>query len=130
MKLVIDIPDRIHYAIELGITVNGSDASQMLIDAVKNGVPLPEGCGRLIDADALDVGPVFDENGNRIGYKYVTEGELANAPTVQAIPLSVIDEIKAEIDTLSDNEYFENLWMIDVKDIINRKVKKYTDGRL
>lgn len=51
MEIVINIPDRIHYAIELGITVNGSDASQMLIDAVKNGTPLPKGHGRLIDAD-------------------------------------------------------------------------------
>ena len=54
MKIVIDIPDRIHYAIEKDITVNGSKASQMLIDAVKNGTPLPKGHGRLIDADDID----------------------------------------------------------------------------
>lgn len=43
MKIVIDIPDRIQYGIEIGITVNGSEASQIVLDAVKNGIPLPEG---------------------------------------------------------------------------------------
>ena len=41
--MVIDIPDRIHYGIEKGITVNGSEASQILIDAVKKGTPLSKG---------------------------------------------------------------------------------------
>lgn len=40
MKLIIDIPDRIQYGIEHGITVNGSEASQIVLDAVKNGTPL------------------------------------------------------------------------------------------
>ncbi len=48
MKIVIDIPDRIHYGIEKGITVNGSSASQILIDAVKNGTPLPKEHGKLV----------------------------------------------------------------------------------
>ena len=43
IELVIKIPERIHYGIEKGITVNGSQASQILIDAVKNGTPLPKG---------------------------------------------------------------------------------------
>lgn len=54
MEIVINIPDRIHYAIELGITVNGSDASQMLIDAVKNGTPLPKWHGDLVDKNTLE----------------------------------------------------------------------------
>lgn len=54
IELVIKIPERIHYGIEKGITVNGSKASQILIDAVKNGTPLPKGHGRLIDADDID----------------------------------------------------------------------------
>lgn len=53
MKIVIDIPDRIKYGVEKGITVNGSRASQIVLDAVKNGTPLPKGHGRLIDADEL-----------------------------------------------------------------------------
>ena len=52
IELVIAIPERIHYGIEKGITVNGSKASQILIDAVKNGTPLPKG-HRFIDADEI-----------------------------------------------------------------------------
>lgn len=65
IELVIKIPERIHYGIEKGITVNGSKASQILIDAVKNGTPLPKGHGRLIYAK--DVG------------EYLT---LADVPTI------------------------------------------------
>ena len=39
MQIVIDIPDRIYYGAKNGITVNGSDASQILIDAVKSSTP-------------------------------------------------------------------------------------------
>lgn len=53
IELVVKIPERIHYGIEKGITVNGSKASQILIDAVKNGTLLPKGHGRLGDLDAL-----------------------------------------------------------------------------
>lgn len=54
MQIVIDIPDRIHYGIELGIAViDGSQVSQILMDAVKLGVRLPKGHGDLIDRKAL-----------------------------------------------------------------------------
>ena len=53
IELVIKIPERIHYGIEKGITVNGSKASQILIDAVKNGTPLPKGHGRIVDGDVI-----------------------------------------------------------------------------
>ena len=53
IELVIKIPERIHYGIEKGITVNGNQASQILIDVVKNGTPLPKGHGRLGDLDKL-----------------------------------------------------------------------------
>ncbi len=42
MQVMIDIPDRIHWVIEKSITVNGSSASQILINAVKNGIPIPD----------------------------------------------------------------------------------------
>ncbi len=58
MKIVIDIPDRIHYGIEKGITVNGSSASQIVLDAVKNGTPIPKGHGDLKDMGNLPY--VFD----------------------------------------------------------------------
>ena len=54
MRIVIEIPDRVHYGIEKGITVNGSSASQIVLDAVRNGTPLPEHYGRLIDADKAE----------------------------------------------------------------------------
>ena len=46
MQIVIEIPDRIYYGAKNGITVNGSDASQILIDAIKNSTPLPKGHGK------------------------------------------------------------------------------------
>lgn len=48
MKLIIDIPDGYDY---LSYIKNGSIASANILNAVKNGTPLPE--GRLIDADKL-----------------------------------------------------------------------------
>lgn len=53
MEIVIKIPDRIQYGIENGITVNGSEASQIVLDAVKNGIPLPKGHGALKDVDEV-----------------------------------------------------------------------------
>lgn len=78
IKLVIKIPERIHYGIEKGITVNGSKASQILIDAVKNGTPLPKEHGRLL---------IISENTvkeNMIGLdafqqKFIGEVDLSNA---------------------------------------------------
>ena len=49
--------------------------------AIKNGKPLPKGHKRLIE-DNFKVGPVFDEEGHRIGYQYVTQEDLNNAKTI------------------------------------------------
>ncbi len=49
MKVIIDIPNSL-YA-NLPKIVNGSIASKRILDCVKNGIPLPKGHGRLIDAD-------------------------------------------------------------------------------
>ena len=51
MKIVIDIPDRI-YKITQNRTLNIMD-DEILENALKNGTPLPEHHGRLIDADKL-----------------------------------------------------------------------------
>lgn len=86
VELVIRIPERIYYGVEKGITVNGSKASQILIDAVANGVPPPKGHGRLKDTDAIckdiiSALGIRDEN-------YLLEAEEAvykrikNAPTI------------------------------------------------
>lgn len=52
-ELVIKIPDRIYYGIEKDITVNGSRASQIVLDAVKNGILLPKGHEDLIEKSCL-----------------------------------------------------------------------------
>lgn len=48
-----------------------------LMDAIKNGVPLPEGHGRLIDGDKLLAQAQVDG-----AYDYVSAREIANAPTI------------------------------------------------
>lgn len=55
MKIVIDIREEDYKAIAKGYLPYGAIA-----DAIKNGIPLPEHHGRLIDADALD----FEEEVN------------------------------------------------------------------
>lgn len=49
--------------------------------AVKEGIQLPKGHKRLIE-DNFEVGPVYNEEGNRVGYNYVTQYELDNALTI------------------------------------------------
>lgn len=79
IELVVKIPERIHYGIEKGITVNGSKASQILIDAVKNGIPLPKGHGRLIDASNLLTITDYDGENEK---SYVLCNEIDNALTI------------------------------------------------
>ena len=50
-------------------------------DYIKNGIVLPKGHKRLIE-DNFEVGPVYDEEGNRVGYNYLTQEELDNALTI------------------------------------------------
>ena len=59
-----------------------------VIRAVRNGKVLPKGHKRLIE-DNFEVGPVFDEEGNRTGYKYLTQEDLNNALTI--IPADIED---------------------------------------
>ena len=53
----------------------------VIAEAIKHGTLLPKGHKRLIE-DNFRVGPVFDKEGNRIGYQYVTQEELENATTI------------------------------------------------
>ena len=55
MKLIIEIPDRIHFGIEKGFCVNGSDASQIVLDAIKNSTPIPD------NATVCDIEQIRDE---------------------------------------------------------------------
>ena len=49
MEIVINIPDNY----DLSKIQNGSIASKIILDAVKNGIPLPKGHGRIGDLDKL-----------------------------------------------------------------------------
>lgn len=52
MQLVIELPDDFKGYIE-DVLMGVGDASGILVDAVMEGIPLPKGHGRLIDADDL-----------------------------------------------------------------------------
>jgi hypothetical protein len=54
MKIVIDIPKKTYNEIkERTIVTCGESFAKTLVKYIKNGTPLPEHHGRLIDADAL-----------------------------------------------------------------------------
>ena len=48
---------------------------------IVHGKPLPKGHKRLIE-DNFEVGPIFDKDGNRVGYKYLTQEALNKALTI------------------------------------------------
>lgn len=60
MKLVIDIPEKYKDLLDKG-EADGSIRKSILL-AVSNGTPLPEGHGRLIDADELIKDRVENDN--------------------------------------------------------------------
>ena len=78
MKVVIDIPKN-----DYKLACNYPEA---LIDCyaryIKNGTPLPEKHGRLIDADALVPDICRDWEGGRVPPDYYSEECIRNAPTV------------------------------------------------
>lgn len=51
MRLVIDIPEEIYEQVK--DRTEDSNDEWITMRAVANGTPLPQGCGRLIDGDAL-----------------------------------------------------------------------------
>lgn len=53
IELVIKIPEEIYKASQI-IDVKYEDVIQIPLEVFKNGIPLPKGYGRLIDADALE----------------------------------------------------------------------------
>jgi len=93
---------------------------------------------RLIDADKL-----YPDRMTNKGNVAISQSQIAKAQTVEAIPLSVIDEIKAEIeheyascciceinenykfDEYGVSEYYEVDSINGVLEIIDAKVKEY-----
>lgn len=52
MELIIDIPEKIYKSSKI-INVLYEDVIQIPLEVIANGIPLPKGHGRLIDADKL-----------------------------------------------------------------------------
>lgn len=80
IELVIKIPEGLKkdFESEQWTALSCMEMKDVLI----NGTPLPKGHGRLIDADKLDVGGLYDEDGHLVGYKYVTKNDLSYVPTI------------------------------------------------
>lgn len=54
MQVVIDIPDAVYNQIKEGVDIKiPSKFVLTVLNAIKNGTPLPKGHGRLVDADIL-----------------------------------------------------------------------------
>ena len=84
MKLIIDI-DEDYFEILKYENRNGNDFKP--IKLIANGIPLPKGHGRLIDADTLEYTCNSDEcrtikGCNHCQYSIITEEEIDNAPTI------------------------------------------------
>ena len=81
IELVIKMPEEIYdYIHNEHVAMRVCD-SHKVARAISDGIPLPKGHKRLIE-DNFKVGPVFDKEGNRVGYQYVTQEDLNNALTI------------------------------------------------
>lgn len=83
IELVIKIPENTYRQIQ-ALARNGyfeHDICGNSMRRIANGTPLPKGHKRLIE-DNFEVGPIFDKDGNRVGYKYITQEDLNNAQTI------------------------------------------------
>ena len=78
MKLIIDIPDE-EYSEFIKADKNGYCARMIDIKAIKNGTPLPEGHGRLIDADEIQFENTEFET---YGDYCIAFDAIDNAPTI------------------------------------------------
>lgn len=81
MKIVIEIPDQKYK----WIVDNPQIYTDDLCEAIRNGTPLPEHHGRLIDADAIEYTHAIArslDDGHNWNELCVTKDELYNAPTI------------------------------------------------
>lgn len=92
MKLVIDIQESVIEHIKDGSFGARIKDKATLVDAVMNGTPIPKGCGRLIDAKALEDAMYHEafevdsdmqkwDSGNWIRYK-MFENAIRDAKTI------------------------------------------------
>lgn len=79
VKLIIEIPKKDYeWAKQIAQTRNKSVYCERQIIAISNGIPLPKGHGRLIDADELYDSLIFPTEQFAKGFKEL----LDDAPTV------------------------------------------------
>lgn len=78
IELVIKIPEEIYKASQI-IDVKYEDVIQIPLEVIKNGISLPKGHGRLIDADTIYL---IDEDFLYQSDYVVAEGAVDNAPTI------------------------------------------------
>jgi len=80
MQIVIEIPD----GYDVTRIQNGSIASKVVLNAVKNGTPLPKGHGRLIDADEIIhlINEIEAEDREEELYHLFLKTVLTDAPTI------------------------------------------------
>ncbi len=84
VELVIKLSEEIYDMVQNKLDFNGDLDKQKvktLMLAIDNATLLPKSHKRLIE-DNFKVGPIFDEEGNRVGYQYVTQEDLNNALTI------------------------------------------------
>lgn len=77
MKIIIDIPKEMYEAYKNRPPMLGDAGMDMIAQSIAKGTPLPEGHGRLIDADKIIA--LAHEEG---AYDYVSAKEIADAPTI------------------------------------------------
>ena len=80
MEIVIKIPEETYK--ECQGNTYFSDTGGQLFDVVKNGVVLPKGHGRLIDADELKFEKCTLATDSSVSYYLVDKEVVENAPTI------------------------------------------------
>lgn len=89
MKVVIDIPDKVFENLLVGKVQYGGVTARRIFNAVKKGTPLPQGHGRLIDADVFTASledyhvtaySEYDEGRNQM-LAWIRE-DILDAPTI------------------------------------------------
>lgn len=78
IELVIKMPEEIYKASQI-IDVKYEDVIQIPLEVIKNGISLPKGHGRLIDADTIYL---IDEDFLYQSDYVVAEGAVDNATTI------------------------------------------------
>ena len=86
MKLIIEIDDEIYNKIvninEYSFVTLTMEQLKRLDDAIRNGIPLPKGHGRLIDADALEFEKCTLETESDVSFYMIDKEDVENAPTI------------------------------------------------